>query len=100
MREQQFFNDPAMDRLMGIVMSLAAEVYILRERGRELERILGRAGLISLEELESAEAGQDAAAERDAFVAAILEPLLAGGGSSRVDQATVSELLVGQGGIR
>ena len=35
--EQTFFEDPAIDRLMGVTMALAAEVYILRERLRALE---------------------------------------------------------------
>ena len=35
--EQTFFEDPAIDRLMGVTMALAAEVYVLRERLRALE---------------------------------------------------------------
>lgn len=36
--EQTFFADPAIDRLMGVTMALAAEVYMLRSRLRSLER--------------------------------------------------------------
>ena len=39
--EQTFFEDPAIDRLMGVTMALAAEVYILRERLRVLEGTTG-----------------------------------------------------------
>ena len=32
--EQVFFADPAIDRMMGVVMALAGEVYVLRDRVR------------------------------------------------------------------
>ncbi len=48
MKEQQFFKDPAIDRLMGMVMALAAEVYILRDRTRALEEILENNGLLAV----------------------------------------------------
>ncbi len=34
--EQQFFNDPALDRIMGVTMALAAEVFVLRSQVRRL----------------------------------------------------------------
>lgn len=59
--EQTFFADPAIDRLMGVTIALAAEVYALRERLRALE---------------GAASGGDAPNEdAAAFVARILEPL-------------------------
>lgn len=53
-----FFRDPADDRLFGVVMELAQEVFALRQRVRALE-------------------GQpaDTTESRDAFVARILVPL-------------------------
>jgi len=30
--EQIFFNDPALDRAFGVVMALATEVYVLKDR--------------------------------------------------------------------
>lgn len=35
--EQRFFNDPVLDRLMAVTMTLAAEVYVLRDRIDALE---------------------------------------------------------------
>ena len=75
--EQTFFSDPVLDRLMGITMALAAEVYILRSRLRTLERSQRRAGHdpADTSELSTAEAEaerQDAAA----FVAHLLEPAI------------------------
>ena len=34
--EQTFFPDPAIDRELGVVMALATEVYVLRDRTRAL----------------------------------------------------------------
>ncbi len=34
--EQTFFADPALDRIMGITMALAAEVFVLRSQVRRL----------------------------------------------------------------
>lgn len=59
MPDLTFFSDPAVDRILGVVMELAEEVYALRERVRALEG-------------GSAEAGT---AGRDAFVARVLLPL-------------------------
>ena len=38
--EQTFFEDPALDRAFGVVMALATEVYVLRNRQKALERLL------------------------------------------------------------
>ena len=58
MSDITFFADPADDRLFGVVMELAQEVYVLRQRVRALE-------------------GQPAeeAQGRDAFVSRVLVPL-------------------------
>ena len=75
--EQTFFADPVLDRLMGVTMALAAEVYILRSRLRTLERSQRRAGHDpdAAGELSAAVAEaeqQDAAA----FVAHLFEPAI------------------------
>ncbi|MGC4029710.1 MAG: hypothetical protein QM696_12660 [Steroidobacteraceae bacterium] len=48
--EQQFFSDPSIDRLLGVVTALAGEVYVLRSRSRQLERTLRRKGILSGDE--------------------------------------------------
>lgn len=58
MSDITFFRDPADDRLFGVVMELAQEVYVLRQKIRALEG-------------EPA----DTTEGRDAFVARILIPL-------------------------
>ena len=77
--EQTFFADPALDRAIGVIMALATEVYVLRDRLRALEAELTARGLVPKDAL-GAEPPPDAlaasAADRAAFVAHLLEPLL------------------------
>jgi hypothetical protein len=78
--EQVFFDDPAVDRLMGVVMALAGEVYVLRDRLRCLEAVLAAQGTFAegtLDRCESTpEQAQADAADRDAFVAHLMDNLL------------------------
>ena len=77
--EQTFFDDPAIDRAFGVVMALATEVYVLRDRVRALESLLIERGLIEAGALDAEpdpETLAHSAADRDAFVAHLLENLL------------------------
>ena len=77
--EQIFFKDPAIDRLMGVTMALATEVYVLRDRLRALETQLAQHGAVDLGQLNQEAAPEELAqhqADRDAFVAHLLAPLL------------------------
>jgi hypothetical protein len=74
--EQTFFRDPMLDRLMGMTIALAAEVYILRSRLHVLERMQQGPGL---ERVDDALSPEDADAQRkdaEAFVAHLLQPAL------------------------
>lgn len=77
--EQTFFKDEALDRAFGVVMALASEVYVLRDRTRALEALLTANGTIEAGALD-AEPGAaeiaEAAADRDAFVAHLMQNLL------------------------
>ncbi len=68
--EQVFFDDPAIDRLAGVVYALAAETWVLRDKVRRLEAALGDAALDAAPEPEGL------AEERRAFVASLMEPLM------------------------
>ena len=75
--EQTFFADPVLDRVMGITMALAAEVYVLRSRLRAVERAQRRAGGGAAADV--ALSAEEAAAERRdaaAFAAHLLEPAI------------------------
>ena len=45
--EPTYFSDPAIDRLMGVVMSLASEVWILNDRLSAMERLLADKGVVT-----------------------------------------------------
>ena len=75
--EQLFFDDPAIDRLMGTVMALATEVFVLQSQLRALEDRLGSASVVDIGDLR--QNGEDRvrqAAEAKAFSEHLLKPLL------------------------
>lgn len=75
--EQVFFNDPALDRAMGVIMDLAAELYVTRDRLRCLERVLELKGLLEPGRLDSYQPTEEEraaiTADRDAFVAHLMQ---------------------------
>ena len=75
-KEQTFFEDEALDRAVGMIMTLAAEFYITRDRCTKLERILADKGIIDPAEIEAYEPDPETrradAQDRDAFAAALL----------------------------
>ena len=77
--EQTFFADPAMDRAMGLIMTLAAELYVARDHVRVLETILVEKGVIRPDEVEqfvpSPEQREQWEADRDHFVGALMQQI-------------------------
>jgi hypothetical protein len=77
--EQTFFADPALDRAFGVVMALATEVYVLRDRVAALEAQLAARGAIDRAQLDAAPTPEEQAAraaDRDEFVAHLMHHLL------------------------
>lgn len=78
--KHQYFDDPAITRLLGTVTALAGEVFVLKARNERLTRALLANGALSAGTLEGA--GEDPALmqwmarEKDEFAAAILTPLV------------------------
>ena len=76
--EQTFFADPAIDRLVGMVFALTAEVHVMRDRLALLEDALKQRG-VDLSALDDAvpEGALEAriAADRTALVQHLLEGL-------------------------
>lgn len=69
--EQAFFPDPALDRAMGVVMALATEVWVLRDRMRAMERQLAARGMLDVAALSREPSPEEVAADaadRAAFV--------------------------------
>jgi hypothetical protein len=77
MPDLTFFRDPAVDRVLGVVMELAAEVYVLRDRVQTLERVLQRSGADVTSYEPAPEERAARLAERDALIARILAPMTA-----------------------
>jgi hypothetical protein len=44
--EQVFFTDPALDRAVAMIMTLAAELYVVKDRLRSLEVLLVQRGAV------------------------------------------------------
>lgn len=69
----RFFEDPAMDKLMAIIMSLASEVYILRERQIFLEELMNKNGIDTGQILDISSKNDEG---RDLFVHNLLSTLI------------------------
>jgi hypothetical protein len=52
-RRPTYFDDPAIDRLLSIVMALAGEVAVVKERLDTVERLLDTRGTISRADIEA-----------------------------------------------
>lgn len=69
--EQTFFKDPATDRLLAMVMTMAAELHVARDRLSTLEMVLEQAGILKEGQLDTFAPTADQAArltaERQAF---------------------------------
>ena len=78
--EQTFFPDPALDRAFGVVMALAQEVWVLRDRVAAMEAQLAERGALDVarlnEEPRTDEGNEERAAARDAFVAHLMQNLM------------------------
>jgi hypothetical protein len=76
-----FFPDPHVDRVLGVVLELAAEVYVLRDRLQTLERVLEQSATLTEAELDQYQPSETERAERlaarDALIARILAPMTA-----------------------
>jgi hypothetical protein len=72
-KKKHQFEDPAMDILLGIVVSLGNEVYALRDRLRTIEKMLEAKGTISRADVEAykptPEEEEEIRKDNDAFIA-------------------------------
>ena len=62
-----FFDDPTCDKLLSIVMALAGEVSVLRDRLDTVERLAEKRGSLSRADLEAYRPDAAARTERDAW---------------------------------
>ncbi|MGY2736105.1 hypothetical protein [Sphingomonas sp. UYP23] len=72
----EYFEDPAVDRLLSIVMALVAEVSVQRQRGDTLERLLEAKGVLTRAEIEryapDADAGYERGVATKAYIARVM----------------------------
>jgi hypothetical protein len=78
--EQTFFPDPANDRLLAMLMALAAEFWVMSDRMRAMETLLAERGVLRPDDLDryvpDAATEQAIAAERQAFVKQLMAPVI------------------------
>lgn len=60
-----YLDDPQIDKLLAIVMALAGEVSVLRERLDSVERLAQTKGLFSIEEIETYQPDEVVAKSRE-----------------------------------
>lgn len=63
----QFFSDPAIDKLMAMVMALAGEVSVMRDRNDTLERLIEAKGVLDKSEIDQFKPTKEIMAEREAW---------------------------------
>jgi len=60
-----FFEDPAVDKLLAMLLALVGEVSVMRDRQDTLERLIVESGTISLDEIEQYQPSDTVLAARD-----------------------------------
>lgn len=78
--EQVFFNDPAIDRLLGMIMTLSAEVWVLSDRMKSIEHLLDSKGVITRADIDAyqpdASTAQALAEDRSSFSRALMDHVI------------------------
>ena len=78
--EQVFFRDPALDRAVAMIMTLAAELYVVKDRLRAMEVTLQQQGALAESALDHYQPGDAERArldaERRAYVGALMQCVL------------------------
>jgi len=72
----QFFDDPAVDKLLAMMMALVGEVAVLRDRNDTLERLIDDKGLINKEDIDGYKPSEEVREARDAWRAEYLSHIL------------------------
>jgi hypothetical protein len=72
-----FFDDPAIDQVLSMLLELLQEHWVLRERVLSLETLMAQNGAVTAEQLDAFEPDDALAAEWDADRAALVARVLA-----------------------
>ena len=91
--DPQYYDDPAIDQLMGIVLDLGAEVWVMRDRQAMLEELLETKGSITQEDLDKGRPSEALASrleqERQEFIRRVYGRLFAEYGGDKADFSSV-----------
>ena len=77
-KRPEYFEDPATERLLSIVMALVGEVSVLRQRLDTVERLSEAKGGVAQAEIEAFVPDKDAAYERGALTKAYIARVMRG----------------------
>jgi hypothetical protein len=77
-KRPQYFEDPAIDRVLSITMALVAEVSVLRERLDTVERLLEAKGSLNREDIDRYEPDREAGIERGTSTRAYIHRIMRG----------------------
>lgn len=79
MSKKSWLGDPILDKMFQVVIRLASELYVTKDRLTTLETIIEEKGLLDISEIETysrnAENNEKINEQRDEFIANLLEPL-------------------------
>jgi hypothetical protein len=92
-----YFDDPAQDRMLSILMALVGEVSVLRERQDTIERLLDAKGTLSRADIEAYAPDGDAAYERSvatkAYIARVMRALQQEMEAMQADDAPIADVV-------
>ncbi len=78
-KRPQYFNDPAIDKLAAVVVELAAQVWVMKDRARIIEGMLERGERVTAEAIDhfepSDEEQQSLRKERDDFISRLFREI-------------------------
>ena len=75
-KKPQYFSDPAIDKLLSIVISMAGELSVARERLDTVERLLEEKKILTTSEIDLYQPSEEVAAVRTRQRAQFIETLL------------------------
>lgn len=77
-KRPQYFDDPALDRMLSMLLAVVAEVSVVRERLDTVERLLQEKGSITRSDIESFVPDREAAQERGELTRAYIARVMRG----------------------
>lgn len=96
-KRPDYFDDPAIDRLLSITMALVGEVSVLRQRLDTVERLLEGKGQVTKTEIEGyepdAQAAQERGVETKAYIARVMRGVAQAVEAMQADDKPVEEVI-------